>query len=275
MLWLAVLLLATGGHSQTPGPGWADSLFAQSAAQILQREFSDPDISYLLLDARTGALLASRWENAQEPIPLGSLVKPFVAFRYGELHHFQYPTHVCRGTDSGCWLPRGHGRLNLTAAIANSCNAYFRSLIAGLRGADLAPSAEAFGFEPPRDPLTGTALMGIGNQWRISPPGMARAYIKLAGMRGEPGVREILAGLAESARQGTAAAVGRAVKSGSALAKTGTAACTHDRSTPGDGFVIALVPAEQPEILLMVRQHGAPGAKASAIAGRMLHSLGK
>jgi cell division protein FtsI/penicillin-binding protein 2 len=164
--------------------------------------------------------------------------------------------------------------MNLTAAIANSCNSYFRMLTAGMRGADLTSTAKQFGFEPPENDLTGAALIGVGNQWSISPLHMALAYIELTRLRGKPGVDEILAGLAESAKRGTGAAVGRAGQ-GSALAKTGTAACTHNRSTPGDGFVIALVPAEQPEILLMVREHGVPGAKAAATAGRMLHSLGK
>jgi hypothetical protein len=42
---------------------------------------------------------------------------------------------------------------------------------------------------------------------------------------------------------------------------------------PGDGFVVALSPSDDPKILLMVRVHGVPGAEASKVAGRMLHSL--
>jgi hypothetical protein len=57
----------------------AKSLFAQSAVQILEHEFNESGISYLLFDARTEALLSSRWEDAARPIPLGSLVKPFTA----------------------------------------------------------------------------------------------------------------------------------------------------------------------------------------------------
>jgi hypothetical protein len=34
-----------------------------------------------------------------------------------------------------------------------------------------------------------------------------------------------------------------------------------------------LFPAEQPELLLMVRVHGVPGAKASVTAGRMLSRI--
>jgi D-alanyl-D-alanine carboxypeptidase len=60
------------------------SLFSQSAVEILQRDYSTSEISYLLLDARSGALLASHWENFEKPIPLGSLVKPFTALAYAE-----------------------------------------------------------------------------------------------------------------------------------------------------------------------------------------------
>jgi hypothetical protein len=36
---------------------------------------------------------------------------------------------------------------------------------------------------------------------------------------------------------------------------------------------VALVPAEQPEFLLMVRVHGVPGAKAAVTAGHMLSRI--
>jgi hypothetical protein len=67
--------------------------------------------------------------------------------------------------------------------------------------------------------------------------------------------------------------VGSALKPAEALVKTGTAPCTHTPWAPADGFVIALVPAERPEILLMVRIHGVAGAKAAETAGRMLRSM--
>ena len=115
--------------------------------------------------------------------------------------------------------------------------------------------------------------MGLGEQWRISPLHMAHAYLELYGRRDQPGVRELLSGMAESARRGTGVGVGRALKHTVALVKTGTAPCTHPRPAPADGFVIALVPANQPELLLMIRVHGVAGAKAAMTAGRMLGRL--
>jgi cell division protein FtsI/penicillin-binding protein 2 len=249
------------------------SLYAQSAAQILQREFTGREVSFLLLDAQTGALLGSRWENVDQPIPLGSLVKPFTALAYGEEHQFRYPTHVCRGDAGGCWRPRGHGEIGITAAIADSCNSYFRMLTAGMTSADVMPSARKLGLDPPPDELSGPDLIGVGNRWLISPLHMAGAYLELNRRRDQAGVREVVAGMAQSARQGTGAEVDHALKHSSALVKTGTAACTHHEHAPGDGFVVALVPAEKPELLLMVRVHGVPGARAALTAGRMLSRI--
>ena len=246
------------------------SLFAQSAIQILDHEFRDGRISYLLFDAQTQVLLSSRWEDVSRPIPLGSLVKPFTALAYAETHDFHYPTHVCKGEASGCWQAHPHGELDIVSAITVSCNSYFRSLAANLDGEQLLRTTDKFGLEPPNAELSGASLMGLGDRWPISPLHMARAYLELYRRRDQPGVRELLTGMAQSAEHGTGAGVGRALKHTDALVKTGTAPCTHLHPAPADGFVVALVPASQPEILLMIRVHGVAGARAAFTAGRML-----
>ncbi len=249
------------------------SLFAQSASQMLNRDFPSGDISFLLLDATTGNVLASRWDYPETPIPLGSLVKPFTALAYGEHHAFRYPAYVCQGTATGCWLPRGHGQVGLASAIAYSCNSYFRLLTQGMTASDVSPTATRFGLKPPAPEAAGPALAGIGNRWQISPLSMARAYLELPRRRDQPGVRQILAGMAQSAKQGTGAEVDRALPFPDALVKTGTARCTHAKRASGDGFTIAMMPFENPQLLLMVRVHGVPGAQAAKIAGQMLRRL--
>jgi len=249
------------------------SLFAQSAIQVLRREFSSSDISFLLFDARTGVLLSSQWDDPEKPIPLGSLVKPFTALAYAEQHDFRFPVHVCRGEASGCWQRRAHGRLDIVSAISFSCNSYFRALAAGMSGEQMLPTAGRFGLEAPASDLSGPPLMGLGTQWIISPVHMAHAYLELYRRREQPGVSEILAGMAQSARHGTGMGVGRALRHSDALVKTGTAPCTHLHPAPGDGFVIAMAPALQPELLLMIRVHSVPGAAAAVTAGRMLSRL--
>jgi cell division protein FtsI/penicillin-binding protein 2 len=249
------------------------SLFAQSVGQLLNRDFPNHDISFLVLDAHTGTVLASRWDHPEALIPLGSLVKPFTALAYGERHEFKYPTHICRGTITGCWLPRGHGVVDLTSAIAYSCNSYFRMLTADMTAAQVSPTATRFGLQPPALGISGPTLAGLGNHWLMSPLSMARAYVELIRRRDQPGVRLVLAGMAQSARQGTGAEVDRALSYPDALAKTGTAACTHHTHAPGDGFTVAIAPADQPQILLMVRVHGVPGAQAARTAGQMLRRI--
>jgi cell division protein FtsI/penicillin-binding protein 2 len=275
-LTLMALLSSTGraGFVSFDRAQRADSnLYAQSAAETLSREFSSDDVSFVLLDARTGRVITSRWDDLDLPIPLGSLVKPFTALAYGEHNDFHYPAHSCQGTTTGCWLPQGHGEIGLTSAIAYSCNSYFRMLTANMVTADVAPIAARFGIEPPDTHADGAVLAGIGSRWRISPRQMAEAYVELSRRRDQPGVREIISGMAESGEHGTGAAVGHALRFPNALVKTGTAPCTHSSRAPGDGFAMVLRPADQPQILLMVRVHGVPGARAAKTAGEMLRRI--
>jgi cell division protein FtsI/penicillin-binding protein 2 len=274
---LAVVLVVPLASQSGSGAGQFRSaqvsLFSQSAGEALNRNFPDSAISFLLLDARTGEMLASRWENPETPIPLGSLAKPFTALAYGRQHDFRYPSHTCRGLETGCWRPGGHGDVDLAAAIAYSCNSYFRMLTSNLRGADVSDTASRFGLELPDRETSGAELAGLGPGWRISPLRMARAYLELVRERQHPGVGQILDGMARSARSGTGAELDRALANSTALVKTGTAACTHRRRAPGDGFVVALVPADAPKLILMVRVHGVPGSQAARTAGEMLRRI--
>jgi cell division protein FtsI/penicillin-binding protein 2 len=246
------------------------TLFSQSAIQVLEREFTGNAVSYLLLDANTGVLLTSRWESYDKPIPLGSLVKPFTALAYAGAHDFQYPTLVCRGQASGCWQARPHGKLDIASAVSVSCNSYFRSMAESVTPEQLLRVTRTFDLEPPEPKFTGPTLIGLGEQWKISPLRMARAYLELYRRPEQPGVRELLAGMLQSAQRGTGSAVGRALKHTGAFVKTGTAPCTHIPRAPADGFVMVLVPAQQAEIVLMIRVHGVAGAKAAETAARML-----
>src|SRR5258707_15589266 len=87
----------------------ASSIYSQSAAQAIPRALAQcgiepssvdafcsqrENLSYLLLNARSGTVLASDWPGSESPIPLGSLVKPFTALAYGENHNFNYPVHL-------------------------------------------------------------------------------------------------------------------------------------------------------------------------------------
>jgi hypothetical protein len=239
---------------------------------LLERRFADPDVSFLLLDAHTGETIASRWVDVDQPVPLGSLVKPFAALAYGAGHSFRYPTFHCSRA-SGCWYPPGHGSINLSQALAHSCNHYFGQLTAQVAAEDLAIVTARFGLPAPRHASGPGAYWGLGEDWRIEPAAMLRAYVVLSRPPAMPGSAPILQGLALSARQGTAQGIGNALRLAPALAKTGTGPCVHQPNAGGDGFVAALYPADQPRYALLVRAHGQTGRRAAEIGGAMLRVL--
>jgi len=271
--FLAFLAAPAFCQQSEPARSTMRSLFAQSAVEILRRDYAASETSYLLLDARSGAVLASHWENSEKPIPLGSLVKPFTALAYAEAHAFGYPVYDCKGKASGCWQPQPHGKLDVTSAVAVSCNTYFHLLAENVSLERLAPLVQSFGLESPGADSTSANLMGLGGQWRVSPLHMAQAYLELYRRREQPGVAPLIEGMRQSALRGTAAAIGRQLKQTTALVKTGTAPCTHASWAPADGFALALVPTERPEILLFIRMHSITGAKAAETAGRMLRQM--
>jgi cell division protein FtsI/penicillin-binding protein 2 len=247
----------------------ADQLYAQSAEALLARHFRDVNINYLVLDPRSGAVLASRWPQIDRPIAIGSLLKPFTAIAYAQTHA-RFPEYTCRGAADLCWRPRGHGRLDLPHAIAQSCNGYFRALAAQVQPQEEARALQSYGLPSPD--LAPSAMAGLGDSFRATPLALARAYASLTSRRENEAVAQLVRGMQMAAQSGTARPIGSAVKQAPALAKTGTAPCVHGNA-PGDGFAIVLYPADSPRLELLVRVHSAPGAHAAAVAGHMLHTL--
>ena len=270
-----LLVAGTSGFSGAP-PAASDlagtdlTLRHQSTARLLEQRFPESDLSYVLLDARTGDLVAARWQDAAQPVPMGSLLKPFTALAYGESHSFHYPEYVCRGQAGGCWRPRGHGHIGLTQAVAHSCNAYFRALAAQVPAEALAAVLARFGVNVTDPTDSASAKIGVGKGWRVSPLAMARAYLALASRSSDPGADDLSTGMVLSASLGTGSAVDRALAGNRARVKTGTAPCLHAHRMPGDGYAVVLYPADSPRFLLLVQAHGVPGSRAAVAAGRMM-----
>lgn len=249
------------------------SLFGQTAQKILDSRLPSALDSYLLLDARSGEVVAEHWPDEQRPMPVGSLIKPFTAFFYAQ-GHGEFPTVVCHGRSDECWLPRGHGRIGLERAIADSCNAYFLALARAISVQDANRWLALYSLPPVSEKDKAQALAGLDDDWRVPPVAFARAYLKLVReIRGGPRAAEdevILRGMEVSARMGTA----RAVESHyPVLAKTGTSACTHSPRASADGFTVVAFPADEPRLLLLVRRHGTTGAATAKLAGEMLRAL--
>jgi hypothetical protein len=248
----------------TPTGALTQDLHTQAASVVLARDFSDPDLSYLLLD-EDGQVIAQRWEHPERALPVGSLVKPFLAVAYGQTHQ-TYPEFRCTGKKT-CWLPRGHGKLRIRDAIALSCNSYFHQLIADARP-DFAQALARYPVHAPPGQAETVDVAG----WAAPLP-LAQAYLDLTRHTRDRAVLPVLEGMAISARAGTGKAAGAAVRKKSALAKTGTASCSHAKKAPGDGFALLMTPADHPRAVLLVRLHGHPGSVAAGTAGRMLAAL--
>jgi cell division protein FtsI/penicillin-binding protein 2 len=252
----------------------APELFAQSANAALRRNFSNPDLTWILMD-RSGKVLAQRWPAANDAIPPGSLVKPFLAMAWSQQFGNRFPRVRCMGTKTLCWLPRGHGELGLEDAIAHSCNTYFLALAGKLDVAKALPVFRSFGLAGPPPNSDARTLIGLSTAWRETPLALARAYLLLLDGDPESAVRfRVLQGMAGAASYGTAAAVDSTLGQNAALAKTGTAACTHPHRAAADGFAIVAFPATDPRFLLLVQKHGATGAHAAAEAAQMLQDIG-
>jgi len=248
------------------------SQFSQMAHAVLDRNFAEKNLSYLLLNA-SGEVLAERWPD-EAPISSGSLVKPFLAVAYGEQHGGRFPAVRCLGMRSRCWLPAGHGSLGLEDAIAQSCNAYFLQLASQLDRKVAAQSFAHYGLSGPASEAESESLMGLGAAWKESPLTLARAYLMLVKEEQDATQGRVVAGMSTSASRGTARAVDAVLGEDAALAKTGTAVCSHTPKAAADGFTVVLYPAEQPRLLLLVRLHGATGATSASVAGAMLRTLG-
>lgn len=294
-----VLLLPASLHAQAG----TSSLYAQATSALLDRSFPSGKVEYLLLDLRTGQTVAVRWPDAERPIPVGSLLKPFVALAYDEMHADarsstspaqRFPVLRCHGKGDGCWSSVGHGSLALEQAVAESCNAYFLTLARDLsasrdgletgRGmAAIDRVSAAYGLPPPpaanAERQISSMLIGVTPEWRIAPIALAQAYATLATGPKSDTINRLLTGMKLAASPGgTASRIGR--HSGGVLAKTGTAPCVPDPDSDsgqcrvnGDGLVVVLAPAENPDLLLLVRQRGTTGAATAGVAGQMLSLL--
>jgi cell division protein FtsI/penicillin-binding protein 2 len=212
-----------------------------------------PKVEIAEIDLTTGATIKEGWRM---PAPPGSLIKPFTAIAYAARHDYRYPQLECApGT---CWLPAGHGRIGIREAVAHSCNSYFAQLAREVGVEDLNAILRRFSLPTMAQPDQG-AFIGLGDTWRVKPQELLRAYGEIASRAAEPGVAELLEGMALSAKSGTGKAAGEGW-----LVKTGTAPCVHAHPMPGDGYALGLYPASHPRRAILVRAHGATGAEAAA-----------
>ena len=90
----AILFAAPAVPQQRNVENGRRTLFSQSAVTTLEHKYGKGDASYLLVDANSGAILASHWDGPDKAIPMGSLVKP--------LPHWPTPKGTTSATRSMC-----------------------------------------------------------------------------------------------------------------------------------------------------------------------------
>ncbi len=237
---------------------------AEPAGSLNPADTIDPSsISYVIVSTETSEIVEANWKRLDDPLPVGSLIKPFTALAYAESHAFRYPEVRCRGAEDECWLPKGHGTLGVQSALAQSCNTYFLWLADRVLWSDVETVAQRFGLAPPPMDAPASAYIGLGAAWKLQPLALLQAYQELVSRSGHPGIEPLVQGLALASRSGTGSDIGRALDGGPALVKTGTSPCIHPRDTKrpssnGDGYVIALYPAGTPRYTMLVQVHGVP-----------------
>jgi hypothetical protein len=188
--------------------------------------------------------------------PVGSLQKPFVAEAWARAHPGQRPAAFTCTRDSHCWLPSGHGRLELTRATALSCNAFFLELASATPPELLAQVLRERGFVV-REPLSAQAGIGLidTGEVAVTPQALLRSYRELVSTpwsQGEPVRQELLRGLREAALTGTAAGLGQR----GYWAKTGTVPALDGQPLATSGWALALDDAGFAVLALLPRGTG-------------------
>lgn len=237
--------------------------------------FTPENVSCLIRSWPDNRPLLRRWSSPWKPVPVGSLVKPFLALAYAAQSGSGFPRFRCNGEVDGCWLPQGHGELDAESAITFSCNAWFAALAERTEAARLSDLLVRFSLPPPPPEAVRSSWWGLGEEWKLPPAALLRAYAELPRRGEEPGAAIVLGGLRRAAREGTASALAQALP-GSAFAKTGTAPCSHpdaQRPSNSDGWAIALYPSERPRYAALVQVHGVVGRRAAEALAAALRAL--
>lgn len=202
-------------------------------------------------------------EGAETARRVGSLQKAWVAKAWAQAHPDPAappPLTTCDST-SRCWLAPGHGTLDLRAATARSCNAYFRNLAAGTPEGVLRETLAAAGFEVPAR-VTPDAAIGLEESVVIAPGRLLRAYAELltAPWAARDDVRRAwLDGMRDAGEGGTAAGVPLR----GFLAKTGTVHALDGAPLGTSGWALLFDPSGRSgSLALLLRGTGSQAAMA-------------
>jgi len=221
-----------------------------TALETLARLYGE--FAFIITNPKTGIPLFS-YNNEfilKRSLCPGSLLKPFALVALSRSYTIEPETHIeCKGRTSGeisCWLHEGHGKINLSQALAYSCNYYFYYFLKDrLKKADFKAVLQDFRLPPlpDIDKLTNQefyqAAIGLKSSYTVTPLEMIYAYNALFNggiVRNRIGeqtgrvyiaddLRDILfQGLRECALYGTGKKIFKGVGNFDLIIKTGTGA---------------------------------------------------
>ena len=265
---------------------------------------------------RSETLAAVRAEVFAAPRCLGSLVKPFVLLAYLNEHCSDLTSHPpevlpCpKGYDPAdpqtsrgvslelrpcvgratphcpveCWYKPGHGKLEMSRALAVSCNQYFYQLAKQTSPGAFVRILTAQGLSPNSDPASAAPLlpetmMGLDSNLKLVPLQVLKAYGALisehpsTGSAATPAFAHtiLINGLRLGALEGTSGLAQQALPPHhDLLGKTGTSpALMGGRylKSRTDGWFLGFYPAAQPVLAVMVYYPGGLGARDAAPLG--------
>jgi hypothetical protein len=313
-IWLSIAFLVSmqGANAQS---------LRQALEPRLARLSAKSHGAVLLWDLpRSETLVAVREEVFAARRCLGSLVKPFLLLAYlnercSDQPSLPHQVSPCpRGDDLAdpqtsrgrnislelrpcvgratlecpveCWYKPGHGRLEMSRALAVSCNQYFYQLskqtspeafLKTLTAQDLSASKDLSG----ETSVLPETMMGLDSNLKLVPLQVLKAYAVL--ISGHPSAETesfatsafarsiLLNGLRLGAAEGTSALAQQALPPNHhLLGKTGTSpALVRGRylKSRTDGWFLGLYPAAQPVLAVMVYYPGGLGARDAAPLG--------
>ncbi len=252
---------------------------SEDAQRALDHAVRETPSVALVLDARTGRILAAARLNESVQSAPGSVLKPLYL-----MHALQrdliYPqtTVICRrtlriaGRNVDCTHPRSETVFDAEKALAYSCNSYFSEMAKRFTPKDTVDALGDYGVpgsaiqRTPANTLQMQLLILGLDGVSVAPMQLAQAYRKLANQFGnlppDASTQAVARGLVDSVAYGMAHDA--YVNGLSVAGKTGTA------SNPGQpwthGWFAGFAPAESPKVVVVVYLPRGNGADAAHVA---------
>jgi cell division protein FtsI/penicillin-binding protein 2 len=178
------------GHDPSGGSAAGESTAARNTETALRElEHRYGEFGCVITNPRTGQILFvynNELVTGRSLCP-GSLLKPFGLLALARAEKIDPTIAIdCKGRTRGeisCWLHEGHGRINLTQALAYSCNFYFYYFFKGrLQKSDYAGALRDFGLPalPGIERMSMEdfykAAVGLDSNYMVTPLQIITAY---------------------------------------------------------------------------------------------------